>query len=181
MHVTKGPLSGLIILAPKVFKDERGYFFEVYQQEHYQSLGLPLFVQDNFSHSEENVLRGLHYQYPHAQGKLVWVTKGTVWDVVVDIRTSSPTFGKWFSIILSEENHLQMYIPPGFAHGFCVLSSEADFNYQCTDFYSPQHERGIAWNDKRLNISWPINNPILSPKDQHYPALHEISNDYLFT
>lgn len=181
MKVSTTPLSGLLVIEPTLFRDERGYFFEVYQQHHYHALGLPLFVQDNFSNSKENVLRGLHYQLPHAQGKLVWVTKGSVWDVAVDIRISSPTFGKWFSITLSDENHLQMYIPPGFAHGFCVLSAETDFNYKCSGFYSPHHEQGIAWNDAHLNIPWPIKQPILSPKDQHYPALHEITHDCLFT
>ncbi len=180
MNIIDAPLSGLIILETKLFSDLRGYFYEGYQQTRYSDLGMPPFVQDNMSRSKQNVLRGLHYQLPHAQGKLVGVTRGKVWDVVVDIRKTSPTFGKWFSIVLSDENHLQMYIPPGFAHGFCVLSPEADFYYKCTDFYTPASERGIIWNDPRLNIEWPITNPILSPKDEIYSPLHEIPHDQLF-
>ncbi|RDI44795.1 dTDP-4-dehydrorhamnose 3,5-epimerase [Aquicella lusitana] len=181
MHTTNGPLSGLLIIEPRVFKDSRGYFFETHQQTRYGSLRIPHFVQDNVSRSHRNVLRGLHYQLPHAQGKLVWVTRGSVWDVVVDIRKSSPTFGQWFGITLSDENHIQMYIPPGFAHGFCVLSEEADFHYKCTDYYAPSYEHGIAWNDARLNIAWPVSSPVLSPKDEIYPALHEIAHENLFT
>lgn len=180
MKIIETPFLGLIVIEPKLFADSRGYFFETYQQQRYSDHDLPAFVQDNVSRSTRNVLRGLHYQLPHAQGKLVWVTRGTVWDVVVDIRLSSPTFGQWYSITLSDQNHLQMYIPPGFAHGFCVLSDEADFHYKCTDFYTPACEYGIAWNDARLNIAWPIEQPILSPKDAAYPSLAEIPHDKLF-
>lgn len=180
MKITAGPLPGLLIIEPRIFADLRGYFFEDYQETRYVDAGMPRFVQHNVSRSQQNVLRGLHYQLPHAQGKLVGVMRGTVWDVVVDIRKSSPTFGKWFSITLSDENHLQMYVPPGFAHGFCVLSAEADFYYKCTDFYAPQSERGIIWHDSRLNIAWPIPNPILSPKDEVYAPLHEIPENELF-
>lgn len=181
MKTIEAPIQGLIIFEPTIFHDNRGYFYEVFQQERYAEYGLPLFVQDNISRSKRHSLRGLHYQLPHAQGKLVWVTRGTVWDIVVDIRMSSPTFGQWFSITLSDENHTQMYIPPGFAHGFCVLSEEADFYYKCTDFFAPTCEHGIAWNDACLNILWPVKNPILSPKDETYPSLHEIPHEQLFT
>ena len=160
--------------------DNRGYFFEASQHERYGQSGIPAFVQQNLSRSNKNVLRGLHYQLPKAQGKLVGVTRGEVWDVAIDIRRSSPTFGKWFGIILNDQNHTQLYIPPGFAHGFCVLSDEADFYYQCTDFYSPQHEQGVAWNDPLLNIDWPVQQPILSTKDQTYPTIDQISHDKLF-
>ncbi len=133
-----GPLAGLIIIEPKVFKDNRGYFYEGFQQKRYSELGIPAFVQDNSSRSTRNVIRGLHYQLPAIQGKLVDVTRGKVWDVVIDIRVSSPTFGQWAGFTLSDENHIQFYIPPGFAHGFCVLSEEADFYYKCTDYYIPR-------------------------------------------
>jgi dTDP-4-dehydrorhamnose 3,5-epimerase len=181
MKITETGLSGLIIVEPNVFTDSRGYFYESYQQERYKQLGIPAFIQDNMSSSKKNVLRGLHYQYPRAQGKLVGVTKGTVWDVALDIRRSSPTFGQWFGITLSDANHTQLYIPPGFAHGFCVLSEIANFYYKCTEFYIPQEERGIAWNDEKLTISWPISAPILSPKDQLFHSLHEIPDEQLFT
>lgn len=180
MKISTAPLEGLIIIEPKVFVDARGYFFETFQSQRYADLGIPAFVQDNVSRSNKNVLRGLHYQLPHAQGKLVWVTRGSVWDVVIDIRVKSPTFGQWFGITLSDENHLQMYIPPGFAHGFCVQSEVADFHYKCTDFYTPSAEHGIRWNDPKLNIPWPISHPITSPKDDIYPTLNEIPHDQLF-
>lgn len=181
MKISTTKLDGLIIIEPKVFHDARGYFFETFQTQRYAELGIPPFVQDNVSRSTKNVLRGLHYQLPHSQGKLVWVTRGSVWDVVVDIRLGSPTFGQWFGITLSDENHLQMYIPPGFAHGFCVLSDIADFHYKCTDFYTPGAEHGIRWNDPDIQIAWPITQPITSPKDDLYPALNEIAHDKLFT
>lgn len=180
MKITKTPLEGLLIIEPSIFKDERGYFFESYQQHRYAELGLPIFVQDNYSRSNKNVLRGLHYQFPHSQGKLVGVTRGSVWDVAVDIRQSSPTFGEWFSVTLSDENHLQMYIPPGFAHGFCVLSDIAEFYYKCSEYYKPNCECGIAWNDPHINIPWPIAHPILSTKDEMHPLLTEIYHDKLF-
>jgi dTDP-4-dehydrorhamnose 3,5-epimerase len=175
MKITTTPLPDLIIIEPQVFTDTRGYFVEVFQQERYTKHGMPTFVQDNLSHSKCGVLRGLHFQSPHAQGKLVWVTRGEVWDVAVDLRQRSATFGKWFGITLSAENHTQLYMPPGFAHGFCVLSADADFNYKCTDYYTADAEHGIAWNDPTLNISWPIKNPNLSPKDAVYPYFQDIS------
>lgn len=181
MKVSDAPLAGLKILEPDVFIDNRGYFYEVFQQKRYTEYGLPTFVQDNISRSRRNVIRGLHYQLPHAQGKLVWVVHGSVLDITVDIRVNSKTFGQWFSIKLDDHKGTQLYIPPGFAHGFCVLSEEADFYYKCTDYYSPNDEHGIAWNDNNLSIAWPIDNPIISPKDQQYPLLNEIPHDQLFT
>lgn len=180
MKVIETPLSGLLIIEPNVFADARGFFFETFQQTRYAAIGLPSFVQDNISRSQRGTLRGLHYQKPHTQGKLVWVTRGSVWDVAVDIRKSSPTFGQWFSITLSDENHTQLYVPPGFAHGFCTLSDTADFCYKCTDVYSPADEHGILWNDPALNIPWPVTTPILSAKDERYPSLAEIADDLLF-
>lgn len=174
MNVTEAPLQGILIIEPKMFADSRGYFFEGYQQKRYAEFGIPSFVQDNLSHSKQHVIRGLHYQHPSTQGKLVGVTHGAVWDVMVDIRRKSPTFGQWFGIELDDQNHTQLYIPPGFAHGFCVLSPSVDFYYKCTDYYSPQHEHGIAWNDATLNIPWPTTTPILSDKDQTYPGFNEM-------
>lgn len=181
MNISQTPLAGLLIIEPKVFIDNRGYFFEAYHQEKYSAHGIPSFVQNNLSHSNRNVVRGLHYQLPNAQGKLVGVTYGTIWDVAVDIRRQSPTFGQWFAITLSDENHKQLYIPPGFAHGFCVLSDTADVYYQCTAPYAPTHEHGILWSDPRLNITWPVKEPILSAKDAIYPCLNEIADENLFT
>lgn len=181
MKTIHTPLSGLIVIEPTIFKDDRGYFLESYQTKRYQELGIPPFVQANISRSKGRVLRGLHYQLPHAQGKLVHVTRGAVWDVAVDIRLQSETYGQWFGIELSDENQKQLYIPPGFAHGFCVLSDSADFMYQCTDFYTPSAEHGIKWDDPHLQIPWPIQNPILSTKDELYPCLKDISHENLFT
>lgn len=180
MKVVEAPLQGILIIEPKVFNDSRGCFFESFRQDRLAEFGIPPFVQDNVSQSKRNVLRGLHYQLPRAQGKLIWVTRGTVWDVVVDIRKTSPTFGQWFATTLSEENHTQLYIPAGFAHGFCVLSEVVDFNYKCTDYYSPETERGIAWNDKDLNIPWPVKQPMLSPKDELHQPLNNITSELLF-
>lgn len=180
MKISDGPLKGIKIIEPRVFPDNRGYFYESYQLNRYSESGLPPFVQDNVSRSKKNVLRGLHYQHPNEQGKLVGVTRGEVWDVAVDLRKSSPTFGKWFGIILNDQNHLQMYIPTGFAHGYCVLSDEAEFYYKCTDFYFPQEEHGLIWNDPSLKINWPVNNPIMSPKDQTYSLLKDIPDENLF-
>lgn len=180
MKVTQTPLAGILLIEPRVFSDDRGFFYESHQQKRYQELGLPEFLQDNISRSTRNTLRGLHFQQPNAQGKLVWVTRGKVWDVMVDIRRSSPTYKKWFGMTLSDEHPLQIYIPPGFAHGFCVLSDEADFCYKCTDYYSPATEQGIQWNDPELNIEWPVTQPLLSPKDMTYPTLSEIEHDKLF-
>ena len=156
IKVTECPIKGLYIIEPTVHGDDRGYFMETYNFHDMQENGLSMtFVQDNQSMSSKGVLRGLHYQINHPQGKLVRVIKGTVFDVAVDIRKNSQTFGKWFGIELSEENKLQFYISPGFAHGFLVLSDKAEFCYKCTDFYHPGDEGGIAWNDPEIGIAWP--------------------------
>ena len=170
MKVSKSPIDGLIIIEPKVFRDSRGLFYEVYSESRYKEHGVSArFVQDNHSVSEKGVLRGLHYQVNPGQDKLVRVVRGEVFDVAVDIRKGSPTYGKWWGLSLSEANNLQLYIPVGFAHGFCVLSDSAEVLYKCSDYYSPQNERGIIWNDPDLAIDWPIENPTLSEKDIEYP------------
>lgn len=181
MKVIETELAGLLVIQPTVHTDNRGYFFEMGNKKRYSQYHIPTFVQQNFSHSKKDVLRGLHYQLPYAQGKLVGITRGTVWDVAVDIRRSSATFGKWFSIVLDDKNHTQLYIPPGFAHGFCTLSDTADFYYLCTDHYTAEAEHGIAWNDPTINITWPLQQPILSAKDETYPFLSQIPHDKLFT
>jgi len=175
MKVNKAPLDGVFIIEPKVFKDARGIFYEVYSAKKYEEHGIPAhFVQDNHSVSEKGVLRGLHYQINPGQAKLVRVTRGEVFDVVLDIRKESPTYGKWWSLHLSETNKLQLYVPEGFAHGFCVLSESVEFLYKCSNYYSPGDERGIMWNDPDLAIEWPIENPIVSEKDNVYPRFNEI-------
>lgn len=175
MEILKSSIPEVIVIAPPVFTDSRGYFLETYQQKKYAELGIPKpFVQDNQSYSTKNVLRGLHFQLRYPQGKLVRVTQGTVFDVAIDIRKNSPTFGKWHGEILSAENHKQMYIPENFAHGFCVLSDSAEFLYKCTDFYVPGDEGGLIWNDPQLGIQWPIDTPILSVKDAELPKLADI-------
>ncbi|WP_421775366.1 dTDP-4-dehydrorhamnose 3,5-epimerase [Gracilimonas sp.] len=172
LEVVKEPLPGLLVIKPKVFKDERGFFLETWQKERYKNLGIKEdFVQDNWSHSTKGVLRGLHFQKEHPQGKLVSVRRGKVFDVAVDIRKNSPTFGQWHGEELSDKNHLQMYVPPGFAHGFCVLSATADFIYKCTDYYYPEDEGGIRFDDPNLNINWSLENPIVSERDLNLPYL----------
>jgi dTDP-4-dehydrorhamnose 3,5-epimerase len=174
-------LPGVVILEPRVFGDPRGYFFETYNQARYREAGVAeTFVQDNLSFSAHGVLRGLHFQNPHAQAKLVSVLQGEVYDVAVDIRVGSPTFGKFVGVILSGENKRQLYIPQGFAHGFCVTSETALFTYKCSDVYAPEHEGGIAWNDPDIGIRWPIDRPNLSAKDQKYPRLKELDRSRLF-
>ena len=156
IHVEQTPLSGVYVIEPQVFGDERGYFFESYNERDFQTLGLKMhFVQDNQSMSVKGVLRGLHFQKQYAQGKLVRVIKGAVFDVAVDLRKGSATFGKWYGVELTAENHKQFYIPEGFAHGFLVLSDAAEFCYKCTDFYHPGDEGGLAWNDPKIGIRWP--------------------------
>ena len=175
MIVHKTPLDGVLIIEPKVFKDPRGIFYEVYSVRIYEKHGIPSqFVQDNHSVSEKGVLRGLHYQINPGQAKLVRVTRGEVFDVVVDIRKNSPTFGKWQGFILSDSNHLQLYIPVGFAHGFCVLSDAAEFLYKVSEYYSAEKEKGIIWNDPDIGIDWPISDPILSEKDKNNPSLRSL-------
>jgi len=174
MQVSKTPIDGLLTIKPKIFADPRGMFYEVYSENKYEEYGIPCFVQDNHSVSKKGVLRGLHYQVNPGQGKLVRVTRGEVFDVAVDIRKQSPTYGKWWGLSLSETNNFQLYIPIGFAHGFCVLSELAEVLYKCSDYYSPENERGILWNDPELAIDWPVKNPILSEKDAVYPLFREL-------
>lgn len=169
MKVFPSTLSGVMIIEPKVIGDGRGFFYESYNEREFaEKTGVTAtFVQDNHTRSAKNVLRGLHYQIQQPQGKLVRVTEGEVFDVVVDIRRSSPNFGKWASVTLSAENKRMLWIPPGFAHGFLVVSSFAEFLYKTTDYWAPAHERCVAWDDPRLNITWPLNEaPLLSAKDQ---------------
>lgn len=157
IKVTKCEIDGLYIIEPQVFGDKRGYFMETYNENDFHEAGLDMkFVQDNQSSSTRGVLRGLHYQKEHPQGKLVRVIRGTVFDVAVDLRKDSATFGKWFGVELSEDNKKQFYIPEGFAHGFLALSDEAEFCYKCTDFYHPEDEGGIMWNDSEIGIDWPL-------------------------
>jgi len=173
MKVIETGLPGVLLLEPKVFGDARGFFMETWQAARYHEAGMPeRFVQDNHSRSRRGVLRGLHYQLTQPQGKLVWVTRGAVFDAAVDIRRGSPTFGRWYGCVLDDVDHRQLYIPPGFAHGFCVLSDEADFFYKCTDYYHPQAERGIAWDDPDIGIEWPLRDVALSGKDQGNPRLN---------
>lgn len=180
MQVQTTEIPGVVIIEPKRFQDERGFFFETFQAKRYQQYGISThFVQDNFSHSVKNVIRGLHYQIEHAQGKLVFVAVGKVLDVIVDIRLGSPAFGKCITIELSSDNNRQVYVPPGCAHGFCVLSDAASFVYKCTDYYYPQGERGIIWNDSDLGIEWSTSSPLLSPKDAILPRLKDIPQEQL--
>lgn len=180
MKISETDLPGVIIFQPKVFSDERGFFLETWSEKQYRKAGITLnFVQDNTSFSQKGTLRGLHYQNPHSQGKLVQVLSGEVLDAAVDIRLDSPTFGKSVSVILSGSNHKQMYIPPGFAHGFCVTSETALFSYKCTDYYDASCEGGILWNDPDLEIDWPTDEPILSSKDSNYPLLKDIPPESL--
>ena len=174
MQVSKTPIDGLLTIEPKIFADPRGMFYEVYSENKYEEHGIPCFVQDNHSVSKKGVLRGLHYQVNPGQGKLVRVTRGEIFDVAVDIRKQSPTYGKWWGLSLSETNNFQLYIPIGFAHGFCVLSESAEVLYKCSDYYSPENERGILWNDPDLAIDWPVKDPILSEKDAVYPLFSEL-------
>ncbi len=167
-------LPEVIIIEPDIFPDERGYFMETYHQEKFTGGGIDIrFVQDNQSMSARGTLRGLHYQIKRPQGKLVRVLLGEVFDVSVDIRRSSPNFGKWFGITLSADNKKGIYIPPNFAHGFCVLTDKAEFFYKCTDFYEPDYERAIRWDDQDLAIDWPIRDPILAEKDATCPSLKD--------
>lgn len=176
MKVIETELSGVLILEPRVFEDQRGFFMETFHKEKYEKAGITVeFVQDNFSFSQKNTLRGLHYQHPHGQAKLVHVAQGAVFDVAVDIRLGSPTFGKWTGVELSAANRRQLFIPPGFAHGFVVLSDTASFVYKCSDFYFPDCEAGIIFSDPQLAIRWPGGNFLLSPKDQQYPVLQHIA------
>ena len=174
MRIKKGRLDGILVVEPKVFPDGRGFFLESYNARKYAAEGIGgCFVQDNHSRSVKGVLRGLHYQINPGQDKLVRVIQGEVFDVVVDLRRESPTFGQWESFILSVENKMQIYVPKGFAHGFCVLSEVAEFCYKCTDYYSPADERGIIWNDPDLSVQWPDSEPLLSDRDLKLPKLQD--------
>lgn len=172
------PIKDLIVIEPKIFHDTRGYFLEAYKKSEFSVHGIDAdFVQDNHSHSRYGVLRGLHFQvHPYEQGKLVSCVQGSVWDVAVDLREDSPTYHRWYGIELSHKNHIMMYIPPGFAHGFVVLSEHARFQYKCTDLYDKESERGIIWNDPTLQIDWPIdiNDLVISEKDRTLPFFKEL-------
>ncbi|HMU16945.1 MAG TPA: dTDP-4-dehydrorhamnose 3,5-epimerase [Thauera aminoaromatica] len=175
MKVIETALPGVLIIEPKAFGDHRGFFLETFQVERYREAGITLpFVQDNHSRSQRGVLRGLHFQKTRPQGKLVSVSRGAVYDVAVDIDPSSATHGKFVGVELNDDNHRQMWVPPGYAHGFCVLSEVADFQYKCTDFYFPADEGGLAWNDPDVGIPWPITEPQLSAKDVNNPRLRDL-------
>ncbi|MCP4453325.1 MAG: dTDP-4-dehydrorhamnose 3,5-epimerase [Planctomycetes bacterium] len=181
MTIIETNLPGVLVLEPRVFGDARGFFMETWSRQRYQDAGVRHdFVQDNVSSSTRGTLRGLHFQHPRGQGKLVQVYAGAVFDVAVDIRKDAPTFGQWFGTELNGEKRNQMYVPPGFAHGFCVLSDTAMFSYKCTDLYSPSTEGGIAWNDPSIGIDWPLDGePILSDKDAAAGHLKDIALDRL--
>jgi dTDP-4-dehydrorhamnose 3,5-epimerase len=175
MKIIETELEGVVIIEPDVFGDPRGYFMETYNQHRYQDLGIKsVFKQDNMSFSRKGTLRGLHYQYPKTQAKLVQTIKGGVFDVIVDIRRGSSTFGKWIGKYLSDENQQQIFIPEGFAHGFCVASEYAIIIYKCSEFYAPDCERGLLWSDPDLNIDWPIEALLVSDKDKRNPCLRDI-------
>lgn len=172
MKVRETTLPGVLVLEPKVFRDDRGFFTETYSTRALAGKGIPLlFVQDNHSRSSRDVLRGLHYQLERPQGKLVHVARGRIFDVAVDIRIGSPTFARWFGIELNDENLLSLWVPPGFAHGFCVLSEVADVIYKCSSLYEASDDRGVKWDDPRIGIDWPVKNPIVSEKDSRYDGL----------
>ena len=180
MIIETTPLAGLLLVKPDVFGDERGFFQETWNLRRYTEAGLDRhFVQDNLSLSRKGILRGLHFQNPGPQGKLVYVLQGEVFDVAVDVRADSPTFGQWYGVTLSAENHHQLFVPEGFAHGFCVTSETALFAYKCTDFYNPKAEFSLLWNDPDIGIDWPIKNPELSEKDKNGQSLSEFSRDSL--
>lgn len=180
MQVDNTNLTGVLVITPKVHQDQRGFFFESFQVDRYREVGIEeAFVQDNVARSSRGVLRGLHYQLQYPQGKLVSVTSGEAFDVAVDIRVGSPTFGQWYGTVLSDTNHKQLYVPPGFAHGYCVITETADFIYRCTDYYHPEDEYGVKWNDPELNIQWPIDAPLLSEKDLHNSDLKSVDRNNL--
>jgi len=181
VNISKCDIEGLAILEPKVFGDSRGFFLELWSQPRFEAAGLPAdFQQDNMSYSRRGILRGLHYQNPNPQGKLITVLEGEVFDVAVDLRRSSKTFGKWHSLILSGENKKQFYLPPGFAHGFQVLSEAALFFYKCSQPYSPKDEMSVRWDDPALAIPWPLKDPVLSDKDRKGLLLRDVPADRLF-
>ena len=174
MNVVAAPLAGVLVLEPPVYQDARGFFMETYQAARYSALGIDAsFVQDNLSRSVRGTVRGLHFQQPQPQGKLVQTVRGTVFDVVVDIRRGSPTFQQWFGVELSDENRRQLWIPPGYAHGFCAMSEVADVAYKCTTPYVPDANHAILWNDPDIGVAWPVRDAILSPKDLAAPRLRD--------
>jgi len=177
MKVLTTELPGVVLIEPTVYRDQRGFFLETYHAGKYRAAGVEgIFVQDNHSHSVRGTVRGLHAQCRRPQGKLVRVLRGEIFDVAVDIRPSSPSFRRWVGVRLSAESFRQLYIPPGFAHGFCVLSETADVEYKCTELYDPADEVGILWNDPELGITWPVREPILSQKDRAAPRLAELTD-----
>jgi dTDP-4-dehydrorhamnose 3,5-epimerase len=173
LKISETSLPGVLLIEPKVFSDDRGFFMETYRADMFRPLGLEdrVFVQDNHSRSARGVLRGLHYQEPNAQGKLVRCTRGAIFDVAVDIRRGSPSFGRWFGLELSDANKRMLWIPPGFAHGFCALEDNSDLVYKCTSLYDAASDRSILWNDPAIGIEWPIPEPVLSAKDANAPRL----------
>jgi dTDP-4-dehydrorhamnose 3,5-epimerase len=180
MQVTPQSFPEILLIEPRVFRDRRGHFWEIFQARRYSEYGLPAdFVQDNLSYSLQGVVRGLHYQLRFPQGKLVVPLAGEIWDVVVDIRRGSPGFGKWLAVTLTADACRQLYVPPGFAHGFAAVSSEATVLYKCTDFYHPEDEYGIIWSDPDLAIPWPAAAPVLSDKDGQYPRLRDLAPEQL--
>lgn len=180
MNIIKTSLEGILIIKPNVFEDKRGFFMETYNQNRYNDFGIDAtFVQDNLSYSQKKTVRGLHYQIKHPQAKLVQVISGEIFDVAVDIRLGSPTFGKWTGIRLSSENRRQVFIPEGFAHGFCVMSEFAIFYYKCSDFYMPNDEGGIIWSDPDIGIKWPVEDPIVSEKDKQFQKLFALTPEQI--
>jgi dTDP-4-dehydrorhamnose 3,5-epimerase len=181
MKITKTKINGLILIEPNIFPDNRGFFFESYSRKKYAEAGIDCeFIQDNHSASTKDTLRGLHYQLPpHTQAKLVRVSQGSIFDVAVDLRKDSPTYKQWEGFYLSAENQKQLYIPKGFAHGFCVLSDYAEFLYKCDAYYSAENDRGLLWNDPEIGIEWPITDPLLSEKDKKYPTLNNCKKEDL--
>jgi len=174
MQIKPTPLDGMLILEPQIFEDERGYFMETHHNQRFQSADIDCtFVQDNLSFSKKNVLGGLHFQKTKPQAKLIQAVSGGIFDVGVDLRKGSPTFGKWFGVVLSEENKRQFFVPEGFAHGFCVLSQSAHVAYKCSDFYDPQDEGGLHWSDPDIAIDWPLKDPIISAKDCQFGYLKD--------
>jgi len=181
MEIKETSLGGAYLITPKVFQDERGFFMETYSKKNFEEAGIKVdFVQDNHSLSvSKGVLRGLHFQLqPNTQSKLVRVTRGSVYDVIVDLRKDSPTFGKWEGFTLSAENFLMLFIPQGFAHGFCTMEDNTEFQYNCDNFYAPESEGGIIWNDPTLGIDWPVEDPILAEKDKKHPTFKEFNSPF---
>lgn len=182
IKIIEQSLPGVLLIEPRVFEDSRGFFLETFHRRKYAdgSMGRE-FLQDNHSHSRHGVLRGLHYQLRHPQGKLIYVVRGEIFDVAVDIRQGAPTFGQWVGTILSSGNKRQLYVPEGFAHGFCVISETADVIYKCTELYAPEDEYGLLWSDPAVGIQWPLDAPVLSGKDLRNPQLKDIPADFLPT